>query len=979
MKSFWTLGLALLAAAHGSVSTEAAERSIPQPLGTHPGNVFLLGEEVVLRSPTGLAGGWRAFDYDDKEVTAARATGDYLNLGRLPVGFYRLRQEQQSNWISCAVIERLKAPTPLTSPVGLDVAMSWFYLPEKMAQASSLCALAGVNWVRDRLAWGQMEPKRGEWAAANRYDDSARSQSEAGLRVLQVNHSSPAWANPVTKRFPLDLRDAYAFHREMARRWGGQVLAFEPWNEADIAMFGGHTGSEMAALQKASYLGLKAGHPQVIACLNVFAMHNRAQLEDLRDNAAWPYFDTFNLHHYAPFDDYPKLYADFRAVSAGKPLWVTECALPVKWAGDKELKEPADPDLRVQAERVAKTFACSLHEGSAVTFYFLLPHYVEGQTQFGLLRPDLTPRPGYVALAAAGRLLANAKPLGRWTVSPDTVRAFLFRAEPDGLAREVMVLWTTKGQTNLAWPVSSAQCLDHLGRKLSPTDVLTITPAPTYVVLPEGSAAKFSLQPPPPPPARLTGQASPVVLQALWPETNTILSKSAYRLSSEKTESLPLFVYNFSDEPVSGRLDLTLPKGWRAGELGKLEIAPRGRKELRLELDGRNSLSQTAETVRITGDFGPAGQPVLSLRIVPEPKPSPTPPPNAKLTLERHLTLAPQAGNPRNSEGDFVRLSDGRWLFVYTHFTGGSGDHASAFLAARESSDGGRTWTAQDQVVVTNEGRANVMSVSLLRLKSGEIALFYLRKNSLQDCRPVMRLSRDEAKTWSDPVECISDEVNYYVLNNHRVIQLASGRLVLPTALHSFVPGQPQPGKIVVYLSDDLGRTWRRSGNVLDKDAAGLRVNLMEPGVVEAGAKRLLMVIRTKLGCQYLSESTDDGETWAAPKPSGLLSPEAPATLARIPTTGDLLVVWNDQCDQPESRRRSQPPVRTPLAAALSRDGGRTWEKEKLVEDLAGHGYCYTAIAFEGDRVLLAYCAHSSSYGLETTQISSFRLQDLYR
>jgi len=41
------------------------------------------------------------------------------------------------------------------------------------------------------------------------------------------------------------------------------------------------------------------------------------------------------------------------------------------------------------------------------------------------------------------------------------------------------------------------------------------------------------------------------------------------------------------------------------------------------------------------------------------------------------------------------------------------------------------------------------MSVSLLRLQNGEIALFYLLKNSEQDCRPVMRLSRDEGTTWS--------------------------------------------------------------------------------------------------------------------------------------------------------------------------------------------------------------------------------------
>lgn len=350
-----------------------------------------------------------------------------------------------------------------------------------------------------------------------------------------------------------------------------------------------------------------------------------------------------------------------------------------------------------------------------------------------------------------------------------------------------------------------------------------------------------------------------------------------------------------------------------------------------------------------------------------------------QIALQRHLTLAPKPGNRRNSEGDFIQLKDGRWLFIYTHFTGGADDHSSAVLASRESRDGGVTWSDEDKVVVPNEGGFNVMSVSLLRLHSGEVALFYLRKNSLQDCRPLMRTSEDEAKTWSEPIECITDEVGYYVMNNSRVSQLASGRLILPTALHDFEHSRLMPGRIVVYLSDDRGKSWRRSSTILEHDEAGTRMNLMEPGVVEVSKDRLLMVIRTKVGCQYLSESTDQGASWSTPRPSSLLSPESPATLARIPATGDLLVVWNDHEGKPEDYRRKQPPIRTPLAAAVSQDGGKTWTKRKLIETETGHGYCYTAIAFAGDRVLLAYCAHASSYGLETTQISSLLIDDLYR
>ncbi len=115
--------------------------------------------------------------------------------------------------------------------------------------------------------------------------------------------------------------------------------------------------------------------------------------------------------------------------------------------------------------------------------------------------------------------------------------------------------------------------------------------------------------------------------------------------------------------------------------------------------------------------------------------------------LTKLRLLPPGPGNPRNSEGSFLPLADGRALFVYTRFTGGAGDNAAAALAARSSADGGRTWTDRDQIIVPkDEAAMNVMSASLVRLADG-IGLVYLRKNSLTDCRAYLRVSTDEART----------------------------------------------------------------------------------------------------------------------------------------------------------------------------------------------------------------------------------------
>lgn len=313
--------------------------------------------------------------------------------------------------------------------------------------------------------------------------------------------------------------------------------------------------------------------------------------------------------------------------------------------------------------------------------------------------------------------------------------------------------------------------------------------------------------------------------------------------------------------------------------------------------------------------------------------------------VEDVLKLDTGPNNPRNSEGDFITLKDGRILFIYTHYTGSSADdHANAYLAGRYSSDKGKTWTKEDIKVIDQEGTMNVMSVSLLRLQNGDIALFYLKKNSTFDCIPIMRISKDETKTWSDPKPCIRDKEGYFVLNNNRVIQLKNGRLLLAVALHQS-PGDDKfsnLGRLWSYYSDDNGKTWDASVEVANPN----RIVTQEPGMVELNNGNILMYARTTANVQYFSYSKDQGETWSDIEPGNLKSPCSPATIARIPSTGDLLVVWNDNgVDQ----------NRTPLNIAVSKDDGKTWVNNKILENNPKGSYCYNAIHFTENDVLLGY------------------------
>jgi sialidase-1 len=69
--------------------------------------------------------------------------------------------------------------------------------------------------------------------------------------------------------------------------------------------------------------------------------------------------------------------------------------------------------------------------------------------------------------------------------------------------------------------------------------------------------------------------------------------------------------------------------------------------------------------------------------------------------------------------------------------------------------------------------------------------------------------------------------------------------------------------------------------------------------------------------------------------------------------------VWNDHSGvhpYPAGRR-------TPLCIAISKDEGKTWRQSAIIEGNPDGWYCYTAITFVKDRVLLAYCAGDKSVG----------------
>ena len=295
------------------------------------------------------------------------------------------------------------------------------------------------------------------------------------------------------------------------------------------------------------------------------------------------------------------------------------------------------------------------------------------------------------------------------------------------------------------------------------------------------------------------------------------------------------------------------------------------------------------------------------------------------------------------------------------------------------SEDAGRTWS--DPFPYMQDGSpldANHMTGGVLRLQTGDLGMVYQKSVDVQAagydtiCWYFAR-SSDEGRNWgpgaqidmpapSDPSKMIGAQ---HMWGN--LLQLSTGRLISPVywsmkGLHEGHPplsDYPVSGIIrgkrvnlltdghtyeagmggcYVYYSDDIGETWTRCAGSMKvwpipgEDGVGGSGGAYEPVVIELRDGRVMLVMRTKIGRFFKSLSSDGGDTWALPEATPLSTGDVPCWLGRLPSTGDIVVIWNqsstDEIEGGYSRGR--------LSVAISGDEGSSWKNFRTVIQTEG-------------------------------------------
>lgn len=356
-------------------------------------------------------------------------------------------------------------------------------------------------------------------------------------------------------------------------------------------------------------------------------------------------------------------------------------------------------------------------------------------------------------------------------------------------------------------------------------------------------------------------------------------------------------------------------------------------------------------------------------------------------------------GNPRNGEGTFARLPDGRIMFGYTEYYGSLWeDDAIAHLCARWSEDEGETWSDKAVILEKDEKAENIMSPSLFLMKNGLLGMVYLRKERKEDggliCMPLFRSSADGGKSWGEPTPCI-DEDGYYCGINDGVVVGDDGRIFLPFSAH----GERYPTRMApsatgyLMVSEDYGKSWKRLMKFESpyKDDVGLA----EPGFCAFPNGTWWSWFRTAYGNQYQSVSGDEGKNWGPVVPNfGFTSPDSPMRVKII--RGKPHAVWNPlgfNCLS-EATEVWKSPKRTPLVLAIGGENGENLGLDGatfrngglldfaancyLLEENRSDSYCYPALQETRDGFLVAYYySNGGEVCLNSTKIIKVYLDEL--
>lgn len=316
---------------------------------------------------------------------------------------------------------------------------------------------------------------------------------------------------------------------------------------------------------------------------------------------------------------------------------------------------------------------------------------------------------------------------------------------------------------------------------------------------------------------------------------------------------------------------------------------------------------------------------------------APAPPP---IAIEKVVGPETPTG-PYKHPSSFTELDNGDLLLAYY---GGDGEYSSeSRVFGMRLRRGSRSWS--EPVLIASNPFYSMGNPVVWQAPDNTVWLFFVVRPGAtwSTSRIGAKVSSDRGRSWSDTF-IIAWEAGMMVRS--RPIVLADGAYLLPIYHETGAdPDRTDPDTSSLFLRfDPATRAWTESNRVFS------RMGNLQAAVVELEPGHLLALCRR--GGDYepgddgnvvRTDSTDGGRTWSPGVETEFPNPNASVELIRL-RNGHLLFLYNDSHHQ-----------RTPLTAAISTDGGRTWPHRRNLAEGPGSFSYPTAIQTRDGRIHVTF------------------------
>lgn len=325
-------------------------------------------------------------------------------------------------------------PGATATPAAVDGrfgAIESFWAPQEAAEL-------GVGWERILFYWNEIQPKdTDDWNTLHVLEEWLVEANGQDRIVLGLLKNTPAWATDgepfsgVPRGLYLPIDDPENLWANYVRRiveyYGPRgVHHWIIWNEPEIeAGVYGHefdgTVEDYVRLLQVAYLVAKEHDREAVIHLAGYSYwHDPGYLDEFFETLeATPeaaesdyFFDVLSLHIYFRVETVGELVRQVdelqNSYGIDKPIWINETNaapnLDPWWPVERPMFQV---DLDQQAWYVVQAYALGFAAGAdSIGIYKLIDILLpEGGESFGILRPDYSPRPAYLAYLTTIRML----------------------------------------------------------------------------------------------------------------------------------------------------------------------------------------------------------------------------------------------------------------------------------------------------------------------------------------------------------------------------------------------------------------------------------------------------------------------------------------------------------------------------------------------------------------------------------------------